>query len=170
MTPIIEMRGIQKQFGAVHALRNVNFHLMPGEILGLVGDNSAGKSTLMKTMTGAYQRDGGDVHVPAQREVLVDHLDPDVAALLRPAEMRRLAVDEHLAVVALVGAGQHLHERRLAGGVVADETEDLAGLQAEIHVSQRVHGAEILLDAAHLDDGGGVMPVSFGGLRQARRP
>ncbi len=63
MTPIIEMRGIQKHFGAVHALRNVNFHLMPGEILGLVGDNSAGKSTLMKTMTGAYQRDGGEVFV-----------------------------------------------------------------------------------------------------------
>jgi simple sugar transport system ATP-binding protein len=62
-TPIIEMRGIQKHFGAVHALRNVNFHLMPGEILGLVGDNSAGKSTLMKVMTGAYQRDGGDVLV-----------------------------------------------------------------------------------------------------------
>ena len=62
-TPIIEMRGIQKHFGAVHALRNVNFRLAPGEILGLVGDNSAGKSTLMKVMTGAYQRDGGDVFV-----------------------------------------------------------------------------------------------------------
>jgi simple sugar transport system ATP-binding protein len=62
-TPVIEMRGIQKHFGAVHALRNVNFHLMPGEILGLVGDNSAGKSTLMKVLTGAYQRDGGDVLV-----------------------------------------------------------------------------------------------------------
>ncbi len=62
-TPVIEMRGIQKHFGAVHALRDVNFHLMPGEILGLVGDNSAGTSTLMKVMTGAYQRDGGDVRV-----------------------------------------------------------------------------------------------------------
>jgi simple sugar transport system ATP-binding protein len=62
-TPVIEMRCIQKHFGAVHALRNVDFHLMPGEILGLVGDNSAGKSTLMKVMTGAYQRDGGEVLV-----------------------------------------------------------------------------------------------------------
>jgi simple sugar transport system ATP-binding protein len=62
-TPIIEMRGIQKHFGAVHALRNVSLHLMPGEILGLVGDNSAGKSTLMKVLTGAYQRDSGEVLV-----------------------------------------------------------------------------------------------------------
>ena len=60
------MRGIQKNFGAVHALRDVNLRLMPGEILGLVGDNSAGKSTLMKIMTGAYQRDEGEVLVDGQ--------------------------------------------------------------------------------------------------------
>jgi simple sugar transport system ATP-binding protein len=62
-TPIIEMRGIDKHFGAVHALRGVDLRLMPGEILGLVGDNSAGKSTLMKVLTGAYQRDAGEVLV-----------------------------------------------------------------------------------------------------------
>jgi simple sugar transport system ATP-binding protein len=61
--PIIDMRGIDKHFGAVHALRRVDLHLMAGEILGLVGDNSAGKSTLMKVMTGAYQRDAGEVLV-----------------------------------------------------------------------------------------------------------
>ncbi|MEO7221409.1 MAG: ATP-binding cassette domain-containing protein [Devosia sp.] len=60
---IIEMRNISKSFGAVRALHNVNFTLRPGEILGLVGDNSAGKSTLMKVMTGAYHRDSGDVMV-----------------------------------------------------------------------------------------------------------
>ena len=44
-TPIVEMRGITKSFGAVRALIDVNLALYPGEILGLVGDNSAGKST-----------------------------------------------------------------------------------------------------------------------------
>ncbi|GHD49120.1 sugar ABC transporter ATP-binding protein [Thalassobaculum fulvum] len=62
-TPIVEMRNICKAFGAVRALHNVNFRLMPGEVLGLVGDNSAGKSTLMKILTGAYHRDSGDVLV-----------------------------------------------------------------------------------------------------------
>lgn len=62
-TPIVEMRDICKAFGAVRALHNVNFRLMPGEVLGLVGDNSAGKSTLMKILTGAYHRDSGDVLV-----------------------------------------------------------------------------------------------------------
>lgn len=61
--PLIQMRGINKSFGAVNALSNVNLTLMPGEILGLVGDNSAGKSTLMKVLTGAYQRDSGQVLV-----------------------------------------------------------------------------------------------------------
>ena len=66
MTPIVEMRAIKKAFGAVQALNGVDLRLMPGEILGLVGDNSAGKSTLMKVLTGAYQRDSGEVLVDGQ--------------------------------------------------------------------------------------------------------
>jgi simple sugar transport system ATP-binding protein len=62
-TRLVEMRGISKSFGAVNALINVDLRIRPGEILGLVGDNSAGKSTLMKILTGAYQRDSGTVMV-----------------------------------------------------------------------------------------------------------
>ncbi len=62
-SPVVDMRGIHKTFGAVNALVDVNLSLHPGEILGLVGDNSAGKSTLMKILTGAYHRDSGDVLV-----------------------------------------------------------------------------------------------------------
>jgi simple sugar transport system ATP-binding protein len=65
-TPIIEMRNITKTFGAVSALKHVHLRLMPGEILGLVGDNAAGKSTLMKVLTGAYQRDSGEVLVDGE--------------------------------------------------------------------------------------------------------
>src|SRR5512134_1729270 len=61
--PIIEMRHISKAFGAVRALHDVDLTLHPGEIMGLVGDNSAGKSTLMKILTGAYHRDSGEVLV-----------------------------------------------------------------------------------------------------------
>src|SRR5690349_23551841 len=65
-TPIIDMRGITKSFGAVRALIDVNLTLYPGEILGLVGDNSAGKSTLMKILTGAYTRDSGEILVAGE--------------------------------------------------------------------------------------------------------
>ncbi|MGH6902161.1 MAG: ATP-binding cassette domain-containing protein, partial [Geminicoccaceae bacterium] len=57
------MRHVSKAFGAVRALIDVHLVLYPGEILGLVGDNSAGKSTLMKILTGAYQRDSGEILV-----------------------------------------------------------------------------------------------------------
>ncbi len=62
-TPFVRMRGIDKSFGAVRALDDVDLAIAPGEILGLVGDNSAGKSTLMKILTGAYHRDAGEVLV-----------------------------------------------------------------------------------------------------------
>jgi simple sugar transport system ATP-binding protein len=59
--PLVEMKGISKSFGAVNALIDVDLRIDSGEILGLVGDNSAGKSTLMKILTGAYHRDSGEV-------------------------------------------------------------------------------------------------------------
>jgi simple sugar transport system ATP-binding protein len=64
--PIVEMRGINKSFGPVRALVDVDLVLYPGEVLGLVGDNSAGKSTLMKILTGAYHRDSGEVIVAGE--------------------------------------------------------------------------------------------------------
>jgi simple sugar transport system ATP-binding protein len=63
---LIEMRGISKSFGAVKALIDVDLTIRPGEILGLVGDNAAGKSTLMKILTGAYHRDSGTVLVDSE--------------------------------------------------------------------------------------------------------
>jgi simple sugar transport system ATP-binding protein len=65
-SPIVEMRGINKSFGPVRALVDVDLVLYPGEVLGLVGDNSAGKSTLMKILTGAYHRDSGEVFVAGE--------------------------------------------------------------------------------------------------------
>lgn len=65
--PLVEMRGIRKRFGGVEALRGVNLVLYPGEILGLVGDNAAGKSTLMKVLSGAYQPDEGEILFEGRR-------------------------------------------------------------------------------------------------------
>ncbi len=61
--PRVEMRGIMKRFGSVEALRGVDLSLYPGECVGLVGDNAAGKSTLTKILAGAYASDGGEIRV-----------------------------------------------------------------------------------------------------------
>lgn len=62
MTPsLIEMRQISKTFGAVVALRQVTLEVGMEEVIGLVGDNAAGKSTLMKILSGAYTLDSGEI-------------------------------------------------------------------------------------------------------------
>ncbi|MEA4944524.1 MAG: ATP-binding cassette domain-containing protein [Propionicimonas sp.] len=60
-TPLIALTDIQKSFGAVTALRGVTIDIDPGETLALLGDNAAGKSTLMKVLTGVYQPDAGTI-------------------------------------------------------------------------------------------------------------
>lgn len=61
MAPLLEAKGISKFFGAITALRDVNFHVEQGEVLGVVGDNGAGKSTLMKILSGLFVPSEGDL-------------------------------------------------------------------------------------------------------------
>ena len=63
---VIRAEHIVKSYGAVKALRDINMHLMKGEVLGLVGDNGAGKSTLIKILTGFVQPDDGKIFVNGQ--------------------------------------------------------------------------------------------------------
>lgn len=58
---LLEARGISKFFGPITALRDVNFHVAPGEVLGVVGDNGAGKSTLMKILSGLFVPSEGEL-------------------------------------------------------------------------------------------------------------
>ncbi len=65
--PIVEMKGIKKSFGAVRALQGVDLVLYHKEVLGMVGDNAAGKSTLMKILTGAYVADEGEIYLEGEK-------------------------------------------------------------------------------------------------------
>ncbi|MEM8552449.1 MAG: ATP-binding cassette domain-containing protein [Pseudomonadota bacterium] len=65
--PLVEMRHITKSFGAVTALKDVSLALEPGGVLGLVGDNAAGKSTLMKVLAGALTPDRGEILIDGAR-------------------------------------------------------------------------------------------------------
>ncbi len=56
---VLEMRGVEKRFGATHALRGVDLEVRAGEIHALIGENGAGKSTLMKVLSGAEAPGGG---------------------------------------------------------------------------------------------------------------
>ena len=61
--PAIELIGINKSFGPVHANKNVNLRVERGVIHGIVGENGAGKSTLMSILYGFYEADSGEIQV-----------------------------------------------------------------------------------------------------------
>ena len=60
---ILSMRGIDKSFGGVRALRSVNLEVRRGEVHALIGENGAGKSTLMKVLSGAIRADSGEIYL-----------------------------------------------------------------------------------------------------------
>tara|TARA_B100001057_G_C22838995_1_gene946330 strand:- start:962 stop:1741 length:780 start_codon:yes stop_codon:yes gene_type:complete len=64
--PRMLIRGIKKSFGAVEALRGVDLDIYPGECIGLVGDNAAGKSTFTKMLSGAYIPDEGTIEIDGE--------------------------------------------------------------------------------------------------------
>jgi ABC-type sugar transport system ATPase subunit len=58
---VLQARGINKSFGAVQALKGVDFEVRPGEVVALIGDNGAGKSTLINVITGVLAPDSGEI-------------------------------------------------------------------------------------------------------------
>jgi fructose transport system ATP-binding protein len=74
-TPILEARGLVKRYGHVTALAGSDFELRPGEILAVIGDNGAGKSSLIKCLSGAVVPDEGEILLDGKRVQLRTPLD-----------------------------------------------------------------------------------------------
>ncbi|MEM6711026.1 MAG: ATP-binding cassette domain-containing protein [Pseudomonadota bacterium] len=95
--PRIALRGIRKTFGSIEALRGVDLEIHPGECVGLIGDNAAGKSTLTKIISGTYIADEGTIHVDGE---LVRFSNPSDARV-RNIEMvfQDLSLCDHIDVM-----------------------------------------------------------------------
>lgn len=76
MQPLVEMKNIYKRFGGIHAVEDMSLDLYPGEVVGLLGHNGAGKSTFIKMLSGAYQIDSGQIRIDGQD---VEITNPSVA-------------------------------------------------------------------------------------------
>jgi simple sugar transport system ATP-binding protein len=104
--PVLELSGVTKNFGAIHAVSDVSFAIEPGEVLGLMGDNGAGKSTLVKMIAGNYQPTQGTIRISG-REV---HLHRPVEARRHGIEIvhQDLALCDNLTAAANVYLGREL--------------------------------------------------------------
>jgi D-xylose transport system ATP-binding protein len=137
ITPLLSLRGINKSFGAIHVLKDVDFDAYAGKVTALVGDNGAGKSTLVKGIAGTYPFDhgqyifdGNDVHVTSPKAA---------SALGIEVVYQDLALCDNLDVVHNMFLG-----REIKSGIVLDETtmerkatETLAGLSVRTLKSVR---------------------------------
>jgi D-xylose transport system ATP-binding protein len=105
-SPLLALKGISKSFGAVEALKNVEFELRSGEVVGLVGDNGAGKSTLIKAIAGVQPADEGEAYFEGNRVTLTS---PQAATRLGIATVYQdLALCENLDVVENLYLGQEM--------------------------------------------------------------
>ena len=106
--PILTARGLVKRYGRVTALDNADFDLMPGEILAVIGDNGAGKSSLIKAISGAVTPDEGEITARGQADPL--HL-ADAGAGRRDRDR----LPEPRAVAGALDRRQHVHGPRAPG-------------------------------------------------------
>jgi D-xylose transport system ATP-binding protein len=108
-TPLLELRDITKSFGSVQALSEVDFDVMPGEVMALVGDNGAGKSTLIKCIAGTHTADSGQIIFEGE-EVQI-HGPKDAARLGIEVVYQDLALCDNLDVVQNMYLGREAHDR-----------------------------------------------------------
>ena len=190
MTAVLEVSNVKKSFGGIKAVDGVSFDVQEGEILGLIGPNGCGKSTLFNCILGQLTPTDGEVKV-----------DGKVVTGLRPSELNRLGVSRTFQLLQvfpklsvrenLILAGQEhqgsmwsrLVGRRDAGlGAAADKMIDFFRLSAlaEEKAGSLSYGQQKLLDVAMafmagprlvlLDEpAGGVNPTMLAGLRERLR-
>ncbi len=95
--PVLEMIGVNKSFGPVHVLHDVDFTVRAGEVTALVGDNGAGKSTLIKCVAGIYPMDSGQVVFKGEKVNI--HSPRDAAKLGIEVVYQDLALADNLDIV-----------------------------------------------------------------------
>ncbi len=97
--PIIQMKDIQKHFGSVIALAGVSVDVFPGECHCLLGDNGAGKSTFIKTMSGVHKPTHGEILFEGQEMHFADPRDAISAGIA--------TVHQHLAMIPLMSVSRN---------------------------------------------------------------
>ena len=132
MTALVAMKDIEKSFPGVRALHNAQLDLRPGEVHALMGENGAGKSTMMKILAGIYRRDGG--------EILLDGKPVEINSPRQAQDLGIGIIHQELNLMPHLTAAQNIfigREPRKAGGLLLDEARlnaDAAEIFASMHL------------------------------------
>ena len=152
--PVLEARGISKAYGAVRALSDVDLALYPGEVLGLVGDNGAGKTTCVKCLSGVLRPDAGSIAIDGAEH---RELDAEGARLLGIE-----TVHQNLSLIDTLDIAQNffLNRELLVGGALGRRLRWLNRRQMYREAAERLHELGLTVDVRR--------PVSAlsGGQRQ----
>jgi branched-chain amino acid transport system ATP-binding protein len=130
VAPLLRVTKINKNFGALAALSGVSFHLLPGEILGIIGPNGSGKTTLFNVLTGSLTADSGEVYFQERPITRVPTYRICRLGLVKTAQIVQpfagMSVLDNIIMGSLFGAGHSMGEARKS----AREILDLVGLGA----------------------------------------
>jgi ABC-type sugar transport system ATPase subunit len=118
--PLLSLRGITKNFGAVQALRGVDLDILPGKVTALVGDNGAGKSTMIKTISGIWSPTSGEMRWNG--ELVAPRTPRDADALGIATVYQDLALCDNLDIVQNMFLGHELLRLRLLDETTMEKT------------------------------------------------
>lgn len=137
--PVLELRGLSKSFGPVHAVKSVSLSIYPGEVIGLVGDNGAGKSTLTKMMAGTIRPDSGEILVAGEPQVFTTAQDARRAGV--ETVFQTLALVPGLDIVENIFLGREL----IAPGQLgkASRTMDVAAMRRRVREGYERFGLDL---------------------------
>lgn len=113
MEPILSAKNIVKRFGGLTAVSYVSLDVYPGEVVGLVGDNAAGKSTLIKCISGVYHPEEGEVYFQGQPVHFTHPIEARAAGI--ETIYQDLALSGNLDVPANIFLGREIKKRYLGG-------------------------------------------------------
>jgi ABC-type sugar transport system ATPase subunit len=151
--PLLTARGVGKRFGALVALSGVDLDILAGELLAVVGDNGAGKSTFIKILAGVHPQSEGEIRMDGEPVAFVSPQGASSAGIA--TIFQELALSENLSITENVYLGHELVRR-------------IAGIPFLRRREMKLRVADLLKELeAHVTDANAIVGALSGGQRQA---
>ena len=137
-TPLLEVKGLQKRFGGLLAVKELSFAMRSGEILGLIGPNGAGKSTVFNLISGTLPASAGEVRLLGQR--IDGHPSRDIARRGLARSFQHVNLVSRMSVLDNVALGAHLRGAKGTGAAMlrTDRDEEARLLAEAVRQIERV--------------------------------